>query len=333
MTATNAGSGDRARTALNDWLRARAAGWADLGNRMARLRGGRPIAVGEALELASTYRRIGHDLSLARQLAAPSSTTTFLAQLYADLHQVLTQPVGRPSETLRTLLRNEVPAAIRSMRTRILLVTILFLSAAAAGWILVAINPQLVSLVASPAMIEEVEGGGLWTDGLLNIVPPAVLSASIFTNNIVVALTACCIGALFGLGTFYIIGFNGFMLGAIFAFVGQHHMAMRLFEFVVAHGIVELSVIVVSGAAGITLGEALIRPGIRSRRRAFELAARRATGVMLVCIAFLVGAGLIEGHVSPNPTYPLTARLVIGTSYMFLFVVTISGAGWRKSIG
>ena len=95
-------------------------------------------------------------------------------------------------------------------------------------------------------MIEEVENGRLWTDGLLNLVPPAVLSAQIFTNNILVAISACCIGALYGLGTFYMIGINGFMLGAAFAFTRQHGLDGRLFEFVVGHGIVELSVIVIA---------------------------------------------------------------------------------------
>src|SRR5690606_1650126 len=126
------------------------------------------------------------------------------------------------------------------------------------------------------------------------------------------------------------IAFNGFMLGAILAFVGHHHMVGRLLEFIVAHGIVELSTIFVAGAVGISLGEALISPGLLSRRSAFEAAARRAAGVMMVCVAFLVGAGLIEGYISPNPVYPLSARIVIGCAYMFLFVVVITGAARRR---
>ncbi len=46
----------------------------------------------------------------------------------------------------------------------------------------------------------------------------------ILTNNIVVSLFAYCAGFLFGLGTFYIVGLNGMMLGAIFMFCRQHGM-------------------------------------------------------------------------------------------------------------
>jgi len=320
-----------ARSVLNEWLRARVADWAALGARLEDLEGSKSIDVVDALDFAREYRRVGHDLSLAQQLGAPPSTTGYLAQLYAGLHHALMRPSTRPLADLRRTLSHDVPAAMHALRSRIAWIALLFLASAVGGWILIAANPQLVSLIASQRMIDNIEAGKLWTDGLLSVTPPAVLSASIFTNNIVVALTACCVGALYGLGTFYMIAFNGFMLGATFSFVGQHHMAARLFEFVVAHGMVELSTICVSGAVGVSLGEALIRPGLQSRRNAFEDAARRAAGVMLVCVVFLVGAGLIEGYISPNSDFPLVSRVVIGTAYMFLFVVVISGAAWRRA--
>lgn len=330
MTNPRAGT-NAARSALNEWLRGRVADWAKLGNGLEQLQNGRAITVAEALEAVTEYRRVGNDLSLAQQLGAPLSTTRYLAELYAGLHQALTRPTSRPWQDLRRTLRDDVPASMRALRGRIFWVTMLFLAGAISGWILVAVNPQLIGLVASQGMIDDVETGGLWTDGLLSVTPPAVLSMNIFTNNIVVALTACCIGALYGLGTFYMIALNGFMLGAMFSFLGQHHMAARLFEFIVAHGIVELSTIFVSGAVGVSLGEALLRPGLHSRRSAFEAAARRAAGVMLVCVVFLVGAGLIEGYISPNPIFPLPARIVIGMGYMFLFVAVITGAAWRRA--
>ena len=144
--------------------------------------------------------------------------------------------------------------------------------------------PELINLFASPDLIATVERGELWTEGLLNVVPSSVLSLQILTNNIVVSLFAYCAGFLFGLGTFYIVGLNGLMLGAIFAFTRQHGLDDELFRFIVAHGCVELSVMVLSGAAGAAVGEALIRPDhaqprrsrFRSRRCARASSLRRA---------------------------------------------------------
>src|ERR1044072_9426471 len=109
-------------------------------------------------------------------------------------------------------------------------------------------------------MIDGVEGRKLWTEHIVNVAPSSVIYVTILANNITISLVAFLLGVFFGLGTFYIIAMNGFMLGAIFAFTHQHGMAGELLKFVVAHGMVELSVICIAGAAGMMLGESLIRP-------------------------------------------------------------------------
>ncbi len=172
-----------------------------------------------------------------------------------------------------------------------------------AGYALVQTYPELIALFASPDLIATVERGQLWTEGLLNIVPSSVLSVQILTNNIVVSLFAYCAGFLFGLGTLYILGLNGLMLGAVFAFVSQHGLGQQLLSFIVAHGCVELSVMCLSGAAGAAVGEALIRPGEAARIESFRIAALHSGKLLVACALLLVGAGAIEGYVSPDPRF------------------------------
>ena len=197
--------------------------------------------------------------------------------------------------------------------------------AAVAGYALVDHYPELIALFASPDLIATVERGQLWTDGLLNVVPSSVLSVQILANNIVVSLFAYCAGFLFGLGTLYILGLNGLMLGAVFAFVGQHGLRDQLFSFIVAHGCVELSVMCLSGAAGAAVGEALFRPGAGGRIESFRAASLRAGKLLIACALLLVGAGLIEGYVSPNPHIALSARVAIGVGYWLLMLALLSG--------
>ena len=140
-----------------------------------------------------------------------------------------------------------------------------------------------------------------------------------------VSLFAYCAGFLFGLGTLYILGLNGLMLGAVFAFVGQHGLGAQLFGFIVAHGCVELSVLCLSGAAGAAVGEALIRPGQAGRIESFRLAALRSGTVLIACALLLVGCGVLEGYVSPNPRFPLWARVTIGISYWLFMMALLSG--------
>ena len=178
--------------------------------------------------------------------------------------------------------------------------------------------PELASLFASETMISQVQAGELWTDDILNIMPSSVVSWTIFTNNASVTLFAFALGTFFGLGTLYIIALNGLMLGGIFAFTNHYNMAGRLFEFVVAHGIVEISVKCPAGAAGTLLGEAIFRPGMQSRKAAFRHAAKQGTRLMFAFIPLLLICGLIEGYISPNANYSLPLRVFVGVSWALL---------------
>jgi uncharacterized membrane protein SpoIIM required for sporulation len=211
------------------------------------------------------------------------------------------------------------------IRWHIVWVTALFCLSTLAGWLLVASYPELAALFASEDMIDTVSRGELWTDNLHNVMPSSILSVQLFTNNVTVCLFAICLGTLYGLGTFYIIGLNGLMLGSTFAFTQHYGMGDRLFEWVAAHGFVELSVICVAGAVGVSLGEALARPGHLTRLAAFQQAVLRDMKLMVVALAFLIGAGVVEGFVSPNPDIDLTGRLAVGLGYWLLFVFVLSG--------
>jgi len=230
---------------------------------------------------------------------------------------------GNVRDALTGLFRDGAARVAFELRGRIAAVTALFLASAAAGWWLVHRYPELAALFASEQMINGVQRGELWTDGLINIMPSALLSLGIMSNNIVVTLSAFTLGALYGLGTLYIVGMNGLMLGGVFALTAQYALEARLAEFVVAHGIVEISVMLPAAAAGVELGEALARPGNRSRTDAFREAVRRAGQLLPVCVVFLVGAGLIEGCVSPDPHFTMAQRTDIGVGYWLLLMLVV----------
>jgi uncharacterized membrane protein SpoIIM required for sporulation len=154
-------------------------------------------------------------------------------------------------------------------------------------------------------------------------VPSSVLSLQILTNNIVVSLFAYCAGFVFGLGTLYILGLNGLMLGAVFAFTGQHGLDGALFRFIVPHGCVELSVMCLSGAAGAAVGEALIRPAHGDRMKSFQVAALRSGKLLIACALLLVGSGIIEGYLSPRAGIPLWVRLTVGIGYWLAMIAFI----------
>ncbi len=313
---------------LRRWLEQRQPAWEELAGALRRQRDNRRQDVAAVHALDEGYRALARDLALARSMDPQGRLTRYLEALYVEAHEAVHKPARRLLPTLRSQFRDELPATMAALRPTVLSVTAWFLLTALFGWLLVTIYPDLANLFASPGMIAGARSGELWTDGLLNIMPPSFLALSIMTNNILVALTAYALGTLFGLGTLYIIGLNGMMLGSVFAFVRHYGLDGRLLEFVVAHGFVELSVICVAGAAGVRLGEALLRPGNLSRTVALRQAVGETATVMVFCVVFLVGAGLIEGFISPADHYSFATKLAVGLVYWLVFFAVMSGRLW-----
>lgn len=320
----------RGDESLRNWLERRTAYWRELRAAQDSLDRAGPHGMDAAMSTVRGYRAVARDLSLARRVLPGSRITQYLESLYASLHRRIHRPAHNWRAELVVLYKYEVPRVTRDLLPYIIAVTTLFVLSTMAGWWITHTYPELAALFASEKMINGAQQGELWTDDLLNIVPSSVLSVGIFANNLMVTFFAFALGAFYGLGTLYIIGLNGLMLGGVFAFTRHYGLDGRLFEFVVAHGIVELSVICLAGAAGAALGEALVRPGSKTRRAAFQAATAKAGKLLAVCAPLLLGCGLIEGFISPDPAFPLVSRIVVGSGFAVIMVLALSGALWGR---
>jgi uncharacterized membrane protein SpoIIM required for sporulation len=298
--------------ALAHWLGARREQWEKLESRLHKRAMPDGEEVADARSVLSGYRSLLADLSLSRRVNRDGAVTRYLENLFLQVHEEIYRPSGHLLSRIADLYNLEAPPLMRRMSGALQAAFLLFGLSIIAGWLLVSAYPELAGLFASPEMIEQVQSGKLWTDGLLNVAPSSLLSVGIAANNITVTLLAFALGALYGAGTLYVIGLNGLMLGGIFAFTAAYGLDKRLFEFIIGHGVVELSVILIAGAMGLQLGEALIRPGGRNRLQAFQDATMSAGKVLLAATPFLVFAGLIEGFISPDPRFGLPERATVG---------------------
>jgi uncharacterized membrane protein SpoIIM required for sporulation len=310
---------------MRAWIVARAGAWRGMVQSTAELRRRRRATVEESLAAVDAYRGLARDLATSRRLAPQSRTTAGLESLYAQLHALIGRRPRGGGAALLGLLRVDIPQAAAELRSRIAGMAALMAISALTGWWLITTFPTLITLVAGEEMIARVEHGHLWTEGIINVTPSSILSVHILANNIVVSVFAFCAGIFLGLGTFYLVALNGLMLGGVFAFVHQHGLARALFTFIIAHGPVELSVICVAGAAGVALGESIVRPKSGTRRDSFQACAHRVGPVLLLCAALLVGCGFIEGFVSPDPRFPLASRITIGSCYWVIMCALMSG--------
>lgn len=136
------------------------------------------------------------------------------------------------------------------------------------------------------------------TDQGLGPVGLAGFSTYVFVNNIRVTLIAFVLGITAGLGTAFLVGYNGLLLGGLTGLALSAGNGELLAAAVLAHGVLELSCIVVGAGSGLSLGRAMLRPGMETRRAAIRTEAVPALAIAGATIPWLVLAGLVEGFVS-----------------------------------
>ena len=125
------------------------------------------------------------------------------------------------------------------------------------------------------------------------------LSSFLMTHNFQIALLVFATGIVGAIPTLYFMATNAMMLGSVLGLGAYHGKLVLMAAIIAPHGVVEISALVIAGAAGFRLGYALINPGDLLRRDALVIAAREACQLALGTLPMFIFAGLVEGIISP----------------------------------
>jgi len=259
------------------------------------------------------YRRAAADLARAQRDYAGTDVHRALNALCARAYGRIYRTPRDRGAALRRFYRAELPALVRAERRFVAVSASLLLLGLVVGALAVAGQPRGAETLVPEGVKRSVEAGEMWTDVLL-LSPPEEAASRIATNNLAVVAATFAGGLLFGLGTAAALVFNGGLLGAVGLYCARHGMLGRLLVFVSAHGPVELSVIVLAGAAGLMVADALIDPGDLPRGAHLQARGRRGAAIVLGCAPFLGLIGLVEGYVSPAPFVPGWVKVASGAA-------------------
>ena len=263
--------------------------------------------------MGDLYRGISSDLALAQRTFPQHKITRYLNQLVGRSHAAIYTKQTFSGRGLWHFFAIDVP---RTFRRQIvwfqISLTLFFLPALIVG-LLTGYNPDAARFVLPPDvqnLIPLIEEQALWTDIEADVRP--IFASGIMTNNIQVSFLAFAGGMTAGVLTFYAMVFNGILVGGLLGLTSHHGIGFGLLTFTVAHGVVELSVIFMAGAAGLMIGWAILRPGPISRLDAIRLAAREGVKLIIICVPLLVITGLIEGFISPAENIPWPVKFAVG---------------------
>ena len=249
--------------------------------------------------LGALYRSAAADLALARRAFPGDPVTVALERLVVRARQaVYADERGRGG--LRHFLTTGYWRRVRERPGLLALAAVLLLVPAVLGAVW-AVDDPAAALGVVPEEFRSAAGEGAPGPGTdIARDQEAVLSSSIFVNNIRVTLLAIAGGILLGLGTAAIAIYNGLILGALAGVVGSAGYWSEFFALVAPHGVLELSCIIVAEVAGLRVGWAIVSPGTLTRLQSLTREARPSMELVLGTAPWLVAAGLIEGFVTTN---------------------------------
>lgn len=290
----------------------READWRELDALLGARRRRRDAAT--ALRLGALYRGAAADLALARRRHAGDPIVARLEALVARArHAVYADEPRRASP--RRFFARDYWLLVRERPAMLWVAAALLLGPAllTAAW---ALDDAGAALGLVPAefrqAVEPVGDTGMTTS------ETAAFSSAVMTNNIQVTFLAFAAGLLLGIGTALVLAYNGAVLGAVAGGAIAAGNGVEFAEFVTAHGIIELSCIVVTAAAGLRMGYAIVAPGPRPRGQALVAEARAAIAIVLGTIPWVVLAGVIEGFVTRSG-FGLVPGIVLGVAVGALY--------------
>jgi len=295
-------------------------------------RGLRGLAPEEVAELGRIYRQATSDLAYAQGRRYEPRLLEYLNRLVARAHAYV---YGGSAETgwarVRRFYAQTFPAEFRRSFAYFAICTALTVATAIVAYVVCRDHPgDAYSLLPAGIIPPEIKKSLHDSNFAHSAVASPALATAIITNNIKVCFMAFAGGITLGIGTIYIIAFNGLMLGGIGALFTNAGFGRDFWITVAPHGFIELTAIQIAGAAGLLLAAGIVYPGRLRRRDAIVANARRA-GVLVAGVAsMLVVAGTIEGFFSPR-RLPESIRLDFGLVTAALLLLYFGFAGRTRA--
>lgn len=278
-------------------------------------------------ELATLYRSLASDLMRVRRDRLGADLERHLDNLASRAHNALYAgtSVGT-SFRLQTLLLDFAPALRRNLRFFIVACLLFFGTGLAAGAASYSDEAYALAVLSAGQLdnMEKMHSKG-HKDGRAADASAGMTGFYVF-NNVGIAFRCFSTGILFGLGPIFFLLFNGLSIGVVFGHLARTGYGENIFSFAATHGPWELTAIVISGAAGLQMGYAMV--ATRGRTRIGNL---RGHGLELLrqmagAAAFLLLAAVIEAWYSPSSLPPMVKYISGAVGWVAVFgIIAFAG--------
>lgn len=276
--------------------------------------------------LADLFIELTDDLSYSRTYYPDSETTHYLNELTRKVHETIYRNKKEEKSRFRTFWTTEIPLVVQKHHKELLISFSFFIVAMLIGLLSAANDPTFIRMIMGDRYVDMTlqninKGDPMAVYKQMEALP---MFLGITANNIFVSFKAFGLGIFVSVGTFYILFTNGLMLGAFQFLFYQHGVLLPAMLTIWIHGTLEISSVIIAGAAGITMGNSILFPGTYSRMEAFQKGATDGIKMVVGLVPVFMTAGFLESFVtrySNMPVYLSSAIIILSATFIIYYFI------------
>lgn len=271
-----------------------------------------------AARLAQAYRRVCEHLALARARHYPLHLAERLDALAQRAHRLIYRRHGDGWARVRHFALVAFPQCVRAHRRYLLVAALALLVPSLLLTFACWHEPAFALTVLSAQQMREFERmysgeGRVGLAALRSADTDWTMFGFYILHNVSISFQCFASGLLAGVGSLFYMLFNGVIFGAVAGYLQAIGEGRQFWPFVITHSAFEVTAIVISGAAGLRLGHAMLAPGRLSRVQALRAAAADCALLIYGVAAMLLIAAGLEAYWSSAGWVAPEVKLGVGT--------------------
>ena len=264
-------------------------------------------------EMAGQFTDLVNDLGYAKTFYPHSRVTQYLnglaSRIYLGIYRNKREDVSRIARFWKT----ELPLVVRKYHREIAYSFLIFVLFAVIAAFSAAHDETFVRGVLGDQYVDMTEDNIARGDpfGVYKSADQLSMFFYIAVNNIKVAFLVFVLGFLVNIGTVWQLFKNGVMMGAFQYYFFSKGLGWQSILVIWIHGTLEISSIIVAGAAGLVLGNSILFPGTNRRIVSLKRGGKDGLKLMIGLVPIFIAAAFLEGFVTRYSKMPIWLSLFI----------------------
>jgi uncharacterized membrane protein SpoIIM required for sporulation len=263
-----------------------------------------------------------NDLGYSKTFYPHSKVTQYLNSLASRIYLGIYRNKKEEASRILRFWKTELPLVVRKYHREVLYSFLIFILFAIIAAFSAAHDESFVRGILGNGYVEMTEENIAKGDpfGVYKNGDQLGMFMAIAANNIQVSFMVFVAGFFLSLGTVWQLFQNGMMVGAFQYYFFSKGLGWKSVLVIWLHGTLEISSIIIAGAAGLVLGNSILFPGTHQRLYSLKRGGKDGLKLMIGLVPIFITAAFVEGFITRYSNMSLWISIPI-LSLSLLFII------------